>query len=185
LTGGTANTSSPAIAGPIYHPPSAYPVLDTVQARWEAIRDEVLGALQAGGPFGAIGDDRVQPDMWSVLPLLPEPEDRLVFPDWEQSRRFVPRTWELLQALPALQGYTVSRLRPGGYIAPHVHENRFVTAILTLQAGPACYMLADGERRDFRPGELTIFDYRRLHQARNFAPADFLALLMLLDPAPM
>jgi hypothetical protein len=163
---------------------AAYPVLEGVLARWEAIRDEVVPAL-AGAPLVSIGDDRVEPDMWRILPLLPEPEDRSVFPDWEQSRHRVPRLWALLQSLPGVQGYTISCLRAGGYIAEHVHDNPFVTAILTLQAGPGCYMQADGERQDFRPGEITIFDYRRHHLARNFSPQDWISLLILLPPAPL
>ena len=174
----------PVFPPPVYHPARAYPVLEGVRARWTAIRDEVLPALERA-PLNAIPDHRVQPGMWEILPLLPEPEDRGVFPGWEQSRAFVPELWALLQAEPAFKGYTVSRLRAGGYIAEHTHENPFVTAILTLQVGPGCYMAADGERHDFQAGGMAIFDYRRRHLARNFAPVDWIALLMLLDPAAL
>jgi aspartyl/asparaginyl beta-hydroxylase (cupin superfamily) len=174
--------SGTLILGPVYHPVEAYPVLQGVRARWEAIRDEVLPAV-ALAPWQVVPDDRVQPGMWSVLPLLPEAEDRSGLPGWENSRRFVPALWELLQSVPGLEGFMVSNLRGGGYIAPHVHHNPFVTAILTLQVGPGCCMVADGERHDFRPGEIAIFDYRRVHLARNFAPVDWIALLMLLHPA--
>jgi aspartyl/asparaginyl beta-hydroxylase (cupin superfamily) len=169
--------------GPVYEPLAAYPVVEAIRGRWHGIRDEVLSVL-AAAPLRAIPDERVQPGSWSILPLLPEAEDLSIFPDWEESRRFVPELWALLQSLPAIQGYTVSCLRAGGYIAPHRHENPFVTAILTLQAGPACYMIADGERNDFHPGEIAIFDYRREHLARNFGSIDWISLLMLLPPAP-
>jgi hypothetical protein len=177
--------AGPVIQPPVYHPVAAYPVLERVRARWEAIRDEVVPAL-ARAPLHVVPDDRVQPGMWSVLPLLPEPEDRPALPDWQESHRFVPELWSLLQSVAGLQGFMVSCLRPGGYIAPHRHENPFVTAILTLQVGPGCHMVADGERHDFRaPGEMAIFDYRREHLARNFAPVDWIALLLLLPPAQL
>ncbi|HEY0706003.1 MAG TPA: aspartyl/asparaginyl beta-hydroxylase domain-containing protein [Polyangia bacterium] len=170
------------LVGSLYHPMSAYPSLDIVCRRWQEIRDEVIPAL-ADASFTTIDDGRVAREMWSILPLLPEPEDVSIFGGWERSREVVPKLWAFLQSQPSLKGYTISFLRAGGYIAPHRHANAFVTALLTLQAGEGCYMVTDGEQHSFRPGEIVVFDYRRLHLARNFSDVDWIALLMLLEPA--
>ena len=165
-----------------YKPSNDFPALARIMAGKPTIRQEALQAFAAGS-WTIMRDSRVEPDMWGVLPVLPEPEDQLVVPGWEKNRLLVPRIAELVEAEPAVKAYSLSYLRPGGEIRPHRHDNPFVTAIITLHGGPDCYMKADGERRDFREEEIIVFDYRRVHEARNDGPVSWLALLLLLDVA--
>jgi hypothetical protein len=166
----------------VYHLPSAYPVLDRILAARETLMAEALDAFR-NATWTVIRDNRVDPDDWAVLPLLPEPEDRPVVPDWEKNRLAAPRTDALLTAEPAVKAYSLMYLRPGGYIRPHKHDNPFVTAIITLQEAPGCYMMAAGERRDFSADQTVVFDYRRVHEARNPSTTCWIALLLLLEPA--
>jgi aspartyl/asparaginyl beta-hydroxylase (cupin superfamily) len=165
-----------------YKPSSDFPGLVRILAERQTLRQEALHAF-ATGSWTIMRDSRVDPDMWGVLPLLPEPEDRAVVPGWAKNRLVAPRTVEILEREPAVKAYSFSYLRPGGHIRPHRHDNPFVTAIITLHGGPDCYMKADGERRDFREDEIIVFDYRRVHEARNDGPVSWLALLLLFDIA--
>jgi beta-hydroxylase len=173
----------PITRSSVYEPIDAYPALRGIVSHWRTFRQEALRARGRSG-WSFIKDNRVDPDDWSVFPLLPEPEDRPVVPGWETNREGTPETVRILEAEPAIKAYSLSHLRAGGYVRPHEHENPFVTAVVSLQAGPDCYLVVDGERRDFREDEVVIFDYRRLHEARNAGPIDWIALLLLLDPAP-
>jgi hypothetical protein len=165
----------------VYEPPAAYPALRSVFAQRELLRQEALQTLGRPG-WSFIKDNRVDPDDWAVLPLLPEPEDRPVVPGWEANRAYARETARIIEAEPSIQAYSLSWLRAGGLIRPHTHDNRFVTAIISLQVGPNCSLTVDGQRRHFREDEIVVFDYRRLHEARNDGPADWLALLLLLEP---
>ena len=167
----------------VYEPLAAYPALPGILSQWTTLRREAVQARSLPG-WSFIKDNRVDPDDWAVFPLLPEPEDRPVVPGWEANRAGAPETARIIEAQPAIKAYSLSWLRAGGHVRPHTHDNPFVTAVVSLQAGPGCYLIVDGERRDFREDEVVIFDYRRLHEAHNEGPVDWLALLLLLDPAP-
>src|SRR5205085_8980993 len=131
----------PAMSVP-FHPVASYPVLAPIVAQWQTLRDEAVGALK-NATWTILRDNRVDPDIWGVLPILPEPEDRPVVPGWEKNRLRAPRTTAILEREPAVKAYSLSYLRPGGHIRPHQHDNPFVTAIITLHGGPDCYMTAD------------------------------------------
>ncbi len=115
--------------------------------------------------------------------MLPEDEDRQVLPHdtWCANRRLVPKTTEILAAVPALEAYAFSALKPNGHIRPHRHTNAFVTAALCLQHGGNSYIVVGGERRDYRDGELIIFDYTLEHEVFNLGSKERIVLLMLLD----
>lgn len=130
-----------------------------------------------------IHDSRAGPGAWRVLALLPENEDRQVVPEgtWRANRRLVPKTTEILAAVPRLEAYAFSALEPNGHIRPHRHTNAFVTAALCLQHGGNSYIVVGGERREYRDGEMIVFDYTLEHEVFNRGPKERIVLLMLLD----
>ena len=157
-----------------------YPELCAVQAEWQTIREEAIGSLES---MTYIRDNRVRPQEWKVLPLMPEEEDRRIIPEeiCRQSRRLAPRTIQLVESVPKLKAYAFSVLRPQGHIRPHRHTNPYVTASLCLQSGGESYIIVDGQRRDYRDGEIIIFDYTRTHEVVNRGNDDRIVLLISVD----
>ncbi len=164
----------------IFESLDAYPELGAVHSAWQTIREEAIATL----PHAiAICDSRVRPQMWKVLPLMPELEDREVIPEYvvQQSSKLATKTVQLVEGLPNIHAYAFSILKPGGHIRLHRHENPFVTATLCLQSSGESYIKVAQERQDFREGEIIIFDYRLLHEVFNHGKSDRIVLLMLLN----
>jgi len=172
--------SRPRVTDAVFQPLGWYPELHPIQQEWQVFRAEALGALPH---MTFIRDHRVDGNSWKVLPLLPEAEDRSLI-SLEVSRRareLAPRTVAAVEGVANIQAYAISVLTAGGKIRAHHHHNRYVTATLCLQSGSESYISVAGERRDFRDGELLIFDYTLSHEVVNRGSEDRIVLLMLLD----
>lgn len=164
-----------------FQPLGLYPELESIAARYEVIRDEALAAKSA---MTDIHDSRARPGVWSVLPLLAEKEDREVVSQGvcRANRCLAPRTTEIIRAaLPSVEAYAFSALEANGHIRPHRHANAFVTAALCLQDGGNSYIVVDGKRRDYRDGEVVVFDYTLEHEVFNLGPNERIVLLVLVD----
>jgi aspartyl/asparaginyl beta-hydroxylase (cupin superfamily) len=157
-----------------------YPELQEVMQQFEAIRREALSLKSQMIP---LNDERVDANVWSVFPLLPEEEDRVVIPEylWKKNQRLAPKTTRILSSISSLLAYSFSSLKPNGHIRPHVHENPYVTATLCLQDGGDSYIVVNGEKAQFKSGEMIIFDYRQEHEVINLGTDDRVVLLMLLE----
>ena len=163
-----------------FHSPKLYPEFARLQSYVDEIRGEALGARKS---MTDIVDNRAALGAWQMLPLLAEEEDHTVFPEaiCRHNCRLVPRTVELLSTIPDLVAYAISTLEPAGHIQPHHHRNPYVTASLCLQSGGDAHLVVDGERRDYRDGELVIFDYTLQHEVVNNGKQARIVLLMLLE----
>lgn len=166
---------------PAFQPMSAYPELSPIQAAWQEIRGEALASLDR---MTFIEDERTEPRSWKVLPLLPEDEDRGVFPEGalEESRALAKRTVAIVErSAPTIAAYAFSALRPGGFIRAHTHNNAYVTASLCLDGGSGASIVVDGQRRDYVDGEMIIFDYRLVHEVVHKGDRARVVLLLLLE----
>ncbi len=165
-----------------FYEPAAFAALAPVRTARREVRDEALAARSLMSP---VDDSRTRPGDWTVLPLLPEAEDRHLYTDHEcaQNRAAAPRTVELVGSIPGVRGYVFSSLAPGAHIAAHRHGQPFVTAALCLQGGAGASIEVDGERRAFVDGEWTVFDYTLVHAVTNDGAIDRIVLLVLL-PRP-
>jgi aspartyl/asparaginyl beta-hydroxylase (cupin superfamily) len=101
--------------------------------------------------------------------------------DGEANRVIVPRSAALLLQRHGILACAFSALAPEGRIAPHRHQSPYVTASLCLADGGGSFIIADGERRDYRPGEWIVFDYRALHEVVNGGTGIRLVVLLLLQ----
>jgi beta-hydroxylase len=162
-----------------YYDPATFPELASVRAAWRELRDE---ALAARAQMSNVDDRRTRPGEWAVLPLLPEPEDRALYPAAECAayRAAAPRTVDLVGSIPGVRGYVFSVLAPGALIEAHQHSQPHVTAALCLQGGGASSIEVGGERRAFVDGEWTVFDYTLVHAVTNDGELDRIVLLVLL-----
>lgn len=167
-------------AGTAFLSPTLYPELDTLQTHFAQIRAEALACRSS---MIDIADGRTAAGAWHILPLLAEKEDRVVFSDAQcaANRLLVPRTIEILSAIPGLHAYAFSVLDPGQKILPHRHVNPFVTAAFCLQEGGDAYLLVNGERRTFYDEETIIFDYTQEHEIVNNGVQERIVLLLLMN----
>jgi aspartyl/asparaginyl beta-hydroxylase (cupin superfamily) len=161
-----------------FYDPRAFPEIVALQSHWREIRDEVLPAM------AAVARELGRPDDQSwILPLLPEPEDRGHFADaiCARARAYVPLTARLAGSIPYAVAYAISKMVPGKHVTSHSHWNPFLTAIVCLQDGGDSHLLVDGQRHDYRDGNLVIFDYTLPHEAKNEGHADRYVLLLGID----
>lgn len=98
------------------------------------------------------------------------------------ARHLCPRTFELLQAIPAVKVATFAELPAGGTISPHRDPFagwvRYHLGLCTPDNG-ACFIEVDGERHCWRDGQAMIFDETYLHWAAN--DSQYGRLILLCD----
>jgi aspartate beta-hydroxylase len=160
-----------------YYDPSAYPEIDALRTQTSLILGEARATLASLG-------DKMKGDTF-ILPLVPEPEDRhpVADPIWAAARALSPQTTVLLTAIPYVVAFAYSKLAASGHIAEHEHWNPYLVAILCLDdGGGRSFLRVGGERRDFRDGELLLFDYTLPHEAVNEGERDRIVLLISIDP---
>lgn len=173
-----------------YYERSELPWVTQIEAAAPAIKAELLDYL-------AEGDDAFSPYMVSD-PARPRTEYHglLDNPDWstlyifskgrrvaEMQERF-PKTLVAVERLD-LPRITVrapsilfSRLAPGARIPPHhgVMNARLICH-LPLIVPPGCGFRVGGERREWREGELLVFDDTVEHEAWNDSDSDRIILI--------
>ena len=106
-----------------------YPELQIISNHFDEIKEEVISLKSKMMYVNVI---RVATNVWNILALLPEEEDRVAVPDQilKNNQLLVPKSTKLLSSIDTLKAYSFSSLSPGVHIRPHKHENSFVTAIL-------------------------------------------------------
>ena len=170
------------MTGQAYHPLAWYPQLALLSASFEDIRAEAINALEQ---MAFVSDERAASETWRVLPIKPEPEDVPNVPqsfiDW--SRKLAPKTVALLDSIPGVIAYAFSALAPSAHIAPHRHENPYVTAMLCLKADGEVYIVNGGERKVIVEEETLVFDYTLTHEVVNNGSVERIVLLVLLENA--
>jgi aspartyl/asparaginyl beta-hydroxylase (cupin superfamily) len=160
-----------------FYDPAIYPQLARVEEKWPAIRDEARIVLDTLGHL-------LSSDSSYILPLVPEVEDRSLFPDeiYARARQLAPLTTEIVGNLPGVIAFAFSRLARGKHIPEHEHWNPYLVAILCLQGGGQSHIIVGGQRRDFEDGKTILFDYTVPHQSKNEGEQDRIVLLMMIDP---
>lgn len=160
-----------------------------VEAATGAIREELAAIVADGGgdfrPYlhGDANRPRVDDSSlldsadWSALFLC---ENGRVF---DEAVACAPRTWAAMQAAPLpwiAQSPTVmfSLLRPGARIAPHTgtHNARLICH-LPIVVPPGCGFRVGSEQREWREGELLVFDDSIEHEAWNDSDRDRVVLI--------
>jgi aspartyl/asparaginyl beta-hydroxylase (cupin superfamily) len=76
----------------------------------------------------------------------------------------------------------ISRLPPGGVIAPHQDGGAVATYYtryqMPLQSAPGCMFECDGEGVNMRAGEVWWFDNKRTHQVVNNSATDRISMIV-------
>ena len=152
-------------------------------SEWRTIRDEFRAQSGSDRSFRSISD--LSPDHAGL-----NPEDK-----WHSSvlhgygiridancRRYA-RTAEVVERIPGLVSAMFSVLQPGGRLPEHVGVTKgMLTCHLSLDIPDGdCAMSVEGERREWREGEWTVFDDTRRHAAWNMTARPRTVLLVHVE----
>ena len=165
----------PGLPQRLFYEREEFPWVAQLEAQTAAIRAEMLALTEEFDPY-IVGDpNRPRP---ATNPLLDDPSWG-AFYIWQSGRLAdgaarCPRTVNALAALPIprIAGRSpmalFSRLKPSTHIRPH-HGllNTRLICHLPLVAPPGCGIRVGDETREWREGELLIFDDSVEHEAWN------------------
>jgi beta-hydroxylase len=151
-----------------------FPELEAIQDNWEVIRDEAVQLWEQGNfektkdpdskAFFDLGFRTFYKYGWSKFYLT-----------WygythPSAKRMCPRTVEILEGVPSLNGAMLSVLPPGSQLTRHLDP---VAVSLRYHLGLStpndddCFIDVDGNHLSWRDGEAFLFDETYLHHAKN------------------
>ena len=170
--------------------PAEFNWAEELQSRWREVRDEFANAMAKGvvqfEPYVPTEDKtphltdarvRGNPD-WGALHLINDGVRH------EVNQAAFPKTLALLEAVqqPDVPGKSpialFSRLRPGAHIPPHTGlMNTRLVGHLPIIAPKGCALRVGNQTREWREGDLLIFDDSIEHEAKNGSRQDRVVLL--------
>jgi beta-hydroxylase len=164
--------------------PAEFPELDLLRQNWQTIRDEGLelvrqnyfDATKRPGTAGYydVGFRTFFKYGWSRFYI-----------NWygythHSARRLCPKTVEVLQKVPSVQGAMFAYLPKGGQLTRHADpiaiSLRYHLGLSTPNSD-ACFINVDGRTQSWRDGEVVMFDETYLHFVRNDTDSDRLILM--------
>ena len=168
--------------------PALFPELDDLRDNWQVIRDEAeslyrqayFDATQRPGTaaYYDLGFRTFFKYGWSRFYLK-----------WygythESARRLCPQTTALLARQPTLNGAMFALLPAGSKLTRHADPMacslRYHLGLVTPNAA-TCFINIDGSDRNWRDGEVLMFDETYLHYARNDSEQYRLILMCDID----
>lgn len=88
--------------------------------------------------------------------------------DIEAGKTYCPKTFALVKAVPGLFIAGFSILRPGCHIHPHQgYTKRVLRSHLGLDCRGGAWIEVGGERKEWKEGEMFVFDDTIMHSAAN------------------
>ncbi|MFC4293860.1 aspartyl/asparaginyl beta-hydroxylase domain-containing protein [Novosphingobium tardum] len=175
-----------------FHPRSAFPWLAEVEAASAEIRDEMRAVIASERAELVPYLDYEAHEALAQWKPLNRHRDWTAVHLWQQGRRVdananqCPRTMALLARLPqpdipgASPNAMFSLLAPHTTIPPHVGVNNArLVCHLALDIPEGCWFRVGAETRDWREGEVFVFDDTIEHEAAN--PSARLRVVLIFD----
>jgi len=175
-----------------FHPRSAFPWFEQLEAATDAIRQELQAVMVAERtelvPY--IQYEQHQPlDQWRELNQNRDWTAIHLIQNGEQveaNARHCPRTMEVLRGIPqpvvpyAGPNAMFSLLAPGTHIPPHVGvSNARLVCHLPLVIPDGCWFRVGAQTREWTIGEALVFDDTIEHEAMN--GSDALRVVLIFD----
>lgn len=152
----------------MFYNPSDYPFLKPIKDHWLYIRKEYELMKYAHIPWR----EKIHNGGWFVIGLKFQGQD---LPEKEKA----PVTSALCDAIPGIQTYGFSIMKPGCEITPHEgYTGEVLRAHLGLHTNPNSQIEVSGEKRGWSMGELLVFDDTHTHSAWNRGVNDRVILLL-------
>jgi len=160
---------------PWYDPHSGeFPFVKELEQRWQEIREEALHLREE--LMVAWPEKYLYTTGWDVLGFFAF-ENKL-----EGPCATCPKTVAMLESIPGLQTAVFSRLKPHSHIKPHVGYYSYSDKILRVHLGlivpDGCTLNVNGQRRQWKEGEVLIFDDTFRHEVWN--PSDTQERIILM-----
>ena len=155
--------------------------LTTLRANWQAIRDEARALLETGHVSQSDRSDDV------VFYSFFKRGWKRFYLAWyagflPSARQHCPRTVELLEAIPYIQGAMFALIDPGGKLGKHrdpfAGVLRYHLGLITPNSS-ACSLQVDDQEYVWRDGEDILFDSSYVHRADN--KTDTCRLILFCD----
>jgi beta-hydroxylase len=157
-----------------YIPVREFPELDVLQQNWEIIREEALNlvALQkikASEENNDAGFNSFFKTGWKRFYL------KWYDASHPSAERLCPKTYALLQGIPAVKAAMFAELPHGAKLNPHrdpfAGSMRYHLGLATPN-DDRCFIEVDGQRYSWRDGQGVIFDETFIHWAENTSGQD-------------
>lgn len=135
-----------------------YPFLEPILENFDVIRDEYM-KIPGCVPWH---ETALYDRGWDVFGF------HMNGLDIEDGRRHCPKTFDLVKAVPGLFIAGFSILRPGCHIYPHVgYTDKVLRSHLGLVCPPGAWIEVGNERKEWKEGEMFVFDDTVMHSAAN------------------
>jgi beta-hydroxylase len=155
-----------------------FPALKPLQDNWKMIREEALklfddGHIRAAAKYNDLGFNSFFRRGWKrfYVKWYDAPLD--------SATALCPRTVELVQSIPSINGAMFAMLPAGAELGRHrdpfAGSLRYHLGLVTPNSD-ACRIFVDGESYSWRDGEAVIFDETFIHWAENRTDVDRIIL---------
>lgn len=114
------------------------------------------------------------------------------YPAWTALKSLQPIVWDLMRAVEGemLCGVLITKIPPGGVIEPHADDSWHVQFTekfyLSLQNDPGAEFVCHDdpvEALSPTPGEVWLFDNRKIHSVRNKSTRDRITVIICIRTA--
>ncbi len=155
-----------------------FPELKPLTDNWQAIRDEAQmlfdeGHIRAAAKYNDLGFNSFFRRGWKRFYL------KWYDTPLESARALCPRTVELMQSIPTINGAMFAMLPAGGDLGRHrdpfAGSLRYHLGLVTPNSDK-CAIWVDGQAYSWRDGEAVMFDETFIHWAENATDTDRLIL---------
>ncbi|MBL4584447.1 MAG: aspartyl/asparaginyl beta-hydroxylase domain-containing protein [Pseudomonadales bacterium] len=165
---------------------SEFPELKALQENWHIIAEEGVALMEQGG-FDSISDPESASYYDVGFRTFYKYGWTKFYLSWygythESAKQTCPKTVEILNKIPTVNGAMFTILPAGGQLTRHLDP--FASSLryhLGLQTpnDDACYISVDGQVYSWRDGEVLLFDETYLHLAKN--DSDKSRLILMCD----
>lgn len=110
---------------------------------------------------------------------------------WYPAAYALPQIRPIVFALMArvegerLGGVLITRIPPGGRIAPHTdsswHVDTFEKYYVSIESAPGALFICEDEQINPNPGDVYWFDNRRMHSVENNSTSDRITLIVCIE----
>lgn len=155
------NLFVPSLSGKPWHEAAEFEGARILEENWEWIREEVFAARNKA--FQRFDDGTPHSGDWNAMYI------RYGAAPVEVNRHLIPRTTELVNALPRIGPMAmISALNPGAHIKPHCGIYNFrITGHLGLEIPEGCTFRVADETRGWSNGKMLVFDDSFEHEVWN------------------